>query len=170
MRDRVEPGGYTAPYVEDRFERAGRVLMALPWIGCYPAGLTCFWPEISGDVPRRWAVPPQYEITRMAETYDWVRLIADPDPARLIMIRRLVLMRSLVKPDSPQEEPDYKFSWRKLVRMTGLHRDTLITRWGEGIDRIVGRLNHPGLCARSGGRIGPDAAAVRRWLSVREIA
>ena len=170
MRGRPEPGGYTAGYVEDRLERAGRTLWALPWAGCFPAGLTCLWPEAGGGEPRRWSVPPAAAISMMGEAYDWVQLIADPDRERLIMMRRLVLMRSLVIPDSPDSAPRYVYSWRRLNAMLGLHRDTLRDRWGRGIDTIVIRLNRPGLCVRAGGRAGPGPNMVMDWIRGREIA
>jgi hypothetical protein len=170
MRSRPGPGGYTAGYVEDRLEKAGRTLVALPWAGCFPAGITCLWPEAGGGEPRRYAVPGSADISAMAESYDWIRLISDADADRLIMMRRLVLMRSLVVPDSPADKPRYCYTWRDLRRMTGLHSDTLKDRWGLGIDRITARLNQPGLCARAGGRIGPDAKAVMRWVLQREAA
>jgi len=76
-----DPGAYTAAYVEDRLE----------WAGCFPAGMTVFWPDISGREPRRYAVPTMAAITAMDEAYRWVGLITDPDPDRLVMIRSLVL-------------------------------------------------------------------------------
>jgi hypothetical protein len=168
MRRRPEPGGYTPGYVEARFEEAGRTLMALPWTGCFPCGLTCLWPEVADNAPRRYDVPLTRSITEMDETYRWISLITDPDPQQLMAMRRLVLMRSLIFPDSPASDPKYKYTWRALQRMTGLHRDTLMDRWGRGIDRIVGRMNRPGLCARSGGQIHPGPAIVAGWLRSRE--
>ena len=165
MRGRPEPGGYTAGYVKARFELAGRTLMALPWAGCFPAGITCLWPEVAGGEPRRYDVPATAAITQMDEAYRWIALISDADPERLIAMRKLVLCRSLVFPDKEPDDPErYKFSWRSLQRTTGLHRDTLIDRWGRGIDLIVGRLNRPGLCHRSGGKIWPGPTMVTGWL------
>jgi len=171
MRDRIEPGAYTAGYVERRLEDAGRTLAALPWAGCFPAGMRSYWPETGGGgEPRRFAVPKNSDISAMTEAYDWVSLITDSDPDRLVMTRRLVLMRSLVVPDSFDDRPRYIYSWRKLSDMLGLHRDTLQTRWGRGIDAIVGRLNRPGLCVRAGGQVGPGPAVARQWQRAREIA
>lgn len=162
MRDRKPaPGGYKADYVEARFEAAGRTLVALPWAGCFPAGITCLWPEAGGGELARWSVPDAAEISAMTECYHgWIPLISDADPLRLVMMRRLVLMRSLVMPDSPADSPRYVYSWRRLGKMTGLHADTLISRWGWGIDAITRRLNKPGLCRASGGKIGPSPEAV----------
>jgi hypothetical protein len=169
MRDWPEPGAFTASYVESRLEDAGRTLMALPWAGCFPAGITCLWPEAGGGEPRRYAVPTSAEITAMMRAFEWVALISDPDPDRLVMMRRLVLMRSLVEPDSPTVKPAYEHSWRKLCGMFGLHRETLQARWGRGIDTIVGRLNRPGLCVRAGGRVGPGPGVVTKWQRAREL-
>jgi hypothetical protein len=148
LRGRPDPGGYSAPYVEDRLERAGRTLLALPWAGCFPAGFTCLWPEVAGGASRRYAVPSISAVSAMDEAYRWITLITDPDPDRLVMIRSLVLRRSLVIPDSPEEKPEYCYRWRDLQRSTGLHRDTLRDRWGRGIDLIVGGLNRPAVYGR----------------------
>jgi hypothetical protein len=170
MRDRPEPGAYTAGYVESRLEDAGRTLMALPWAGCFPAGVSCLWPETGGGEARRYAVPTSAEVSAMGQAYDWIPLIADTDPERLVMMRRLVLMRSLVRPDSPIGHPVYVHSWRRLGAMLGLHRETLQTRWGRGIDAIVARLNRPGLCTRAGGRVGPGPDVAWSYLRAREMA
>jgi hypothetical protein len=154
MRDRPDVGGYTSGYVEERLEAAGRTLIALPWAGCFPAGMTCLWPEAGGGEPRRYAVPSSVAISAMSEAYDWMRLITDPDPGQLVMMRRLVLMRSLVLPDSEASKPVYMHTWRDLSRMFDLHRDTLQARWGRGIDAITRRLNRPAVCARLGAAFG----------------
>ena len=169
MRGRPEPGGYTAGYVEEEFERAGRTLLALPWAGCFPAGFTALWPEAGGGEPRRYDTPTTAAISRMDAAYRWIPLISAPDPEMLIQMRRLVLMRSLVFPDKADDDPKrYQFGWRKLQRMTGLHRDTLRDRWGRGIDLVVSRLNRPGLCAASGGKVWPGPRMVAGWLSAWE--
>ena len=144
LRRRPGVGGYTANDVEDRLEQAGRTLLALPWAGCFPAGLTCLWPEAGGGEARRYALPTAWAITEMDEAYRWIGLISDPDPDRLTMMRRLVLMRSLVIPDSPETQPGYRHKWSSLAQLFGLHRETLKTRWGRGIDLIVARLNSNG--------------------------
>jgi hypothetical protein len=171
MRSRPGPGGYTAGYVEDRFEKAGRTLLALPLAGVFPAGLTCLWPLVSSAEPRRYPVPTSADITLMDEAYTrWIPLIHHVEFDELMMMRQLVLLRSLVRPDSDAGKPIYLVSWRKLVRATGLHRDVLRARWGLGIDRIVARLNQPGLCAKSGGRIGPAADRISNWIRAADFA
>lgn len=149
MADRPNPGGFKAGYVEARFEEAGKTLLALPWAGCFPAGLRTLWPETSAsDVQRRYPIPSSQAISEMDEAYRWVGLVKDMEE------RRLVLMRSLVFPDSPKDRPRYVWSWRRLRSTTGLHTDTLQGRWGRGIDRIVAALNRPGFCVASGGPFG----------------
>jgi hypothetical protein len=114
-----------AKEVEARLAQAGRVLLALPHAGCFPAGFRTLWPGTAGAPGQAW-VPAPGEITAMDEAYRWAGLIDDVDE------RRLVLMRSLVRPCG-----GHVWSWRRLSRLTGLHRDTLMTVWGRGIDRIV---------------------------------
>jgi hypothetical protein len=134
----VRPQPVTAAYVEQRLEDAGRALMALPWAGCFPAGLRTLWPETGGGEPRRWDPPSARAITEMDEAFRWCEAIADADQ------RSLVLMRSLVWPDKADDDPRrYVWGWRRLRRTTGLHSDTLVARWGRGIDQIVRHLNHP---------------------------
>ena len=129
-------GRFNAAAVEERLSEAGRVLLALPWSGCFPAGFRCLWPDQGG--PSAWCrMPTACEITAMDEAYRWTSFIADQDE------RRLVLMRSLLLPDTASGRPHYVWTWRRLQRTTGLHRDTLKTRWGRGIDRIVRGLNAP---------------------------
>jgi hypothetical protein len=134
----------TQAEVEKRLSEAGRVLLALPWSGCFPAGFrSLFWPDQLGPAPGH-RVPTSHEITAMDEAYRWMAFIADQEE------RRLVLMRSLVLDDLPSGRPRYIWTWRRLRRLTGLHPDTLKNRWGRGIDRIVRGLR------------GPPAGASRR--------
>jgi len=90
----------------------------------------------------------------MDEAYRWTSFIADQDE------RRLVLMRSLLLPDTAGGRPCYVWTWRRLQKMTGLHRDTLKARWGRGIDRIVRGLNEPvrHSVARGSAGFSPDRA------------
>jgi hypothetical protein len=156
MPERPEPGRITAAYVEARLESAGRALMALPWAGCFPAGLRSLWPEVADNSPRRWDPPTSRAISDMDEAYRWCGLIADAEQ------RKLVLMRSLVWPDSPSDQPRYKYPWRELRRITGLHSDTLRVRWGRGIDTIVTRLNRGGQRLQQGGTPAAPFALGRR--------
>lgn len=155
MRERPAPGSYTAGYVETRLEDAGRTLLALPWAGCFPAGLKAIWGDSLPRDPPRWAQPTAMDITDMDEALRWPALIVREE------WRVLVQRRLLVVPDS--DPPRYVWSWRKLQRSSGLHPHTLQNRWGKGIDTIVARLNRPGLCAAAGGRFG---ATVRGRMAV----
>ena len=155
MRDSPRPGRVSAAEVEARMTDAGRVLLALPWTGCFPAGFRSFWDDETGGTRSRHPVPSSHQISLMDEAYRWTELIADQDE------RRLVLMRSLVLPASAFGTPRYVWSWRRLRRETGLHTDTLKKRWGRGIDRIVRALNRPGLCAASGGPIARSRLVVK---------
>jgi hypothetical protein len=129
-------GRVNATDVEDRLADAGRVLLTLPWSGCFPAGFRSLWPDQVG--PSSWRrMPTSREISAMDEAYRWTSFITDQDE------RRLVLMRSLIFEDAASGRPRYVWTWRRLRRTTGLHPDTLKTRWGRGIDRIVRGLNQP---------------------------
>lgn len=126
--------GFTEGEVEARLTDAGRVLLALPWAGCFPCGFRSLWPETEPSGSRR-RPPSAPQIDAMDEAYCWTSLIVDQDE------RRLVLMRSLVLPMSPHGTPRFVYSWRRLGRITGLHADTLKKRWGRGIGHIVTGLN-----------------------------
>jgi hypothetical protein len=161
MRNMPSVGDFTAGWVEATLEAAGRTLMALPWAGCFPAGERSLWPfPVAGDPGRRYPTPTSAAISDMDLVYGWVALIEQMEE------RRLVLMRSLVFPDSPPERPRYVFTWHRLRLITGLHSDTLKTRWGRGIDRMVTRLNRPGFCVAAGGKVGPSSRAVEKWMRV----
>jgi hypothetical protein len=136
MRDGPFVGRFNATDVEERLAEAGRVLLALPWSGCFPAGFRCLWPDQGGPSSRR-CMPTSREISAMDEAYRWTSFIADQDE------RRLVLMRSLIFEDAASGRVRFVWTWRRLRRTTGLHPDTLKARWGRGIDRIVRGLNEP---------------------------
>jgi hypothetical protein len=136
MRDGPFVGRCNATDVEERLAEAGRVLLTLPWSGCFPAGFRSLWPDQLGPSRQR-RMPTSREISAMDEAYRWTSFIADQDE------RRLVLMRSLIFEDTTSGRLRYVWTWRRLRRTTGLHPDTLKTRWGRGIDRIVRGLNQP---------------------------
>jgi len=133
MLDGPIAGRLNATDVEERLADAGRVLLALPWSGCFPAGYRALWPHQGGPSAGR-RMPTAREISAMDEAYRWTSFIADQDE------RRLVLMRSLIFEDA-EGRSRYVWTWRRLRRTTGLHSDTLKARWGRGIDRIVRGLN-----------------------------
>ncbi len=136
MRDGPFVPRVNATEVEERLAAAGRVLLALPWSGCFPAGFRSLWPDQGGSSAWR-RMPTSREISAMDEAYRWTSFIADQDE------RRLVLMRSLIFEDAASGRTRHVWTWRRLRRTTGLHPDTLKTRWGRGIDRIVRGLNPP---------------------------
>ena len=132
--ERLSSTHLNAASVELRLAEAGRVLLGLPWAGCFPIGFRSVWPLSAACAFRARPAPSSREISAMDEAYRWTAFISDPDE------RRLVLMRSLVLPDSPFGTPRHVWTWGRLRRATGLHPDTLKTRWGRGIDRIAHAL------------------------------
>ena len=52
MRDDGRQGRITEAEVEARLADAGRVLLALPWAGCFPCGFRTLWPETEASRPR----------------------------------------------------------------------------------------------------------------------
>ena len=146
MRGVHESGKVTEADVEQRLAEAGRVLLALPWAGCFPTGFRRFWPRMEGEISVRRRMPSPHEISAMDEAFCWTSFIPDVEE------RRLVLMRSLVLPPTPFGTPRHVWSWTRLRRTTGLHPDTLRKLHGRGLARIARRLNAP----------GPDGAKPRR--------
>ncbi len=82
----------TASEVENRLADAGQALLALPHAGCLPAGFRTLWLDAGESAARGDFLPSPAEISAMDEAYRWVGLLPDVDE------RRLVLMRSLVRP------------------------------------------------------------------------
>lgn len=150
MRDAIRRANYTEAEVETRLSDAGRVLLALPWAGCFPCGFRCPWPatETASAAQRR--PPTSSQIDAMDQAYGWTAHIRDQDE------RRLVLMRSLVLPPTDSGKPRYVWTWGRLRRATGLHPDTLQKRWRRGIRHIVYALNVPPEETRTG-----DSMALR---------
>jgi y4mF family transcriptional regulator len=121
----------TTSEVENRLAGAGQALLALPHAGCFPAGFRTLWPGSGETSARGDFLPSPAEISAMDEAYRWVGLLPDADE------RRLVLMRSLVRPGSAGAPRRYVWSWRRLRRTTGRHPDTLKAIWGRGIVRTA---------------------------------
>lgn len=144
MRDDAHRGNYTEVEIETRLADAGRVLLALPWAGCFPCGFRCPWPETETSLSVRRRPPTSSQIDAMDQAYAWTAHIRDQDE------RRLVLMRSLVLPASDPTKPRHVWSWGRLRRATGLHPDTLQKRWRRGIRHIVFALNAPPEAPRAG--------------------
>jgi hypothetical protein len=136
-----ERRGFTEQEVEARLAEAGRVLIALPWAGCFPCGFRSLWPA-SAPIERR-RPPSSMQIDAMDQAYAWTALIPDQEE------RRMVLMRSLMLPPSPSGKPRFVWTWGRLRRATGLHPDTLKKRHGAGIGRIVRALRIEPAAVRS---------------------
>lgn len=130
-------GAYSDREVEARLGEAGRVLLGLPWAGCFPGGFRCPWPDAQPTIAHRRRTPTSHQIDAMDEAYAWVALVLDVDE------RRLVLMRSLMLPPSRTGRERHVWTWGRLRRATGLHPDTLKKRHDRGIGRITFGLNHP---------------------------
>ena len=158
MRDDRRQGRITEAEVEARMAAAGRVLLALPWAGCFPCGFRTLWPETEPERPRH-PVPSSHQISAMDEAYRWTALIPEVDE------RRLVLMRSPVLPDSAFGTLRHVWSWGRLRRATGLHPDTLKKRWGRGIGRIVVGLNRPTPSTATGGSIAGSRSGMPGCLT-----
>ena len=152
MSERERRGGFTEQEVEARLAEAGRVLVALPWAGCFPCGFRSLWP-VSAPATERRRPPSSLQIDAMDQAYAWTALIRNQDE------RRVVLMRSLMLPPSPSGKPRYVWTWGRLRRATGLHPDTLKRRHAAGIGEIVQALKAaPAAAAGSiGSRSEPTA-------------
>ena len=161
MNQRPRPLRMTASEVESRLADAGQALLALPHAGCFPAGFCTLWPDAGGSAARGDFLPSPAEISAMDEAYRWVGLLPDVDE------RRLVLMRSLVRPGFPGGPRRYVWTWRRLCRTTGRHLDTLKAIWGRGIDRIARALNSADRRAPSDGRVAAGRYAGAAWLRDR---
>ena len=135
MRDDARRARYTEAEVEARLAAAGQVLLALPWVGCFPLGFRTLWSETETAASAPRLAPSSRQISEMDEAYRWTALIPQFEE------RRLVLMRSLVLAPSASGRPHHVWSWTRLRRLTGLHPDTLKKRWGRGIGNIVFALN-----------------------------
>lgn len=156
MRD-----AYDDALVMARLEDAGRTLMALQVPGCRPAGYRSGMPEIVRELTEaygwdgaelRTGPPSSSAIGRMDQALSWVGLL----PADRLAMRRIVLMRMLVNPVSDR----HVFSWRRMAAVLRCSHEA-VRGWHEvAIGMIVGRLNAPGFCAVSGGRVGPSAGVV----------
>ena len=161
MDQRPRPLRMTASEVEGRLADAGQALLALPHAGCFPAGFRTLWPDAGESAARGDFLPSPAEISAMDEAYRWVGLLPDVDE------RRLVLMRSLVRPGSPGAPRRYVWTWRRLRRTTGRHPDTLKAIWGRGIDRIARTLNSADRRPPSDGRFAGGRYTGASWLRDR---
>lgn len=145
---------FDAEFVIYRLEEAGKTLLALPKDG-YPAGWRSFWPEMVygaevayglDDLRPRGPAPSATNISRMDEAWCWLNLIragrSRPGAAELysphggVMLRRIVLMRSLVSPIVER----HLWSWRKIGKAIGANHESIKLWHAKGIDIIVEEL------------------------------
>ncbi len=77
-------GGFSEREVEARLNDAGRVLVALPWAGCFPCGFRCPWPATEDTKSARRPIPSSHQIDRMDQAYRWTALITDQDERRRV--------------------------------------------------------------------------------------
>lgn len=126
-----EPDQRTPEWLVATLEQAGRTLQSMPARGTRPSEYGNGWPDVVHDasVAYGWtadrirpAYPSARDIALMDEVYAWIGLI--PESQRLL--RRIVLLRSLVDPISDR----HRFSWRKVGSTLG-HDHKAAQRWHE---------------------------------------
>ena len=122
-------------FVVARLEEAGRTLLALPQRG-YSPGLRMNRLDIVQEAVEaygwsegriRLPVPPAQRITRMDESFAWLRLI----PEDRYVLRRIVGARALVSPYTDR----HLYPWRRLGTLLGADHKA-VQRWhaqGEGL-------------------------------------
>ena len=130
--DAIDPA-----FIVARLEEAGRTLLALPQRG-YSPGLRMNRLDIVQEAVEaygwsegriRLPVPPAQRITRMDESFAWLRLI----PEDRYVLRRIVGARALVSPYTDR----HLYPWRRLGALLGADHKA-VQRWhGEGVGLIV---------------------------------
>lgn len=129
-----------AAFVVARLEEAGRTLLALPGTGYSPKLRTSCLEivrtaaETYADPDRRIraAIPSSAQISRMDETYRWLKFI----PEDQYVLRRIVGARSLVHPVRDR----HLFPWRRLGAAIGADHKA-VQRWhAQGVSMIVSAL------------------------------
>ena len=130
--DAIDPA-----FIVARLEEAGRTLLALPQRG-YSPGLRMNRLDIVQEAVEaygwsegriRLPVPPAQRITRMDESFAWLRLI----PEDRYVLRRIVGARALVSPYTDR----HLYPWRRLGTLLGADHKA-VQRWhGEGVGLIV---------------------------------
>lgn len=141
----------TADELIDRLEQAGKTLIAWRTRGLFPASHRSAWPEhrqelvdiygaiIGSENPEEAAreiadqrlkarvQPTAAQLQDMDRCLDMVMLV---DAG---VRRRIVFARMLVDPITDR----HIASWRKLGRVTGLHKDTVQRYHNDGIEQIL---------------------------------
>ena len=158
---------HSSATVEAALYRAGRALLALDVGTVWPSGFRSSMPEMLreaivayGHVRATFRVSPpsSSEISAMDQACSWLGLL--PGDKHGVILRRVVGARMLVDPRT--DRPLY--SWRRLGAAIGCSHVHAKTLWLEATTAIARRLDAPGLCAASGGRVGPSRRVV--WSEV----
>lgn len=127
-----------------RLQEAGTALLCLPAHRCLPGGFGSGWPEVVHEVVEAYGYdrveirpssPDAATITRMDETFQWVTHI--PEAKRVL--RRLVLLRSLVHPVSDR----HLYSWRRAAALLRCSHTAAQVWHAQAIDMMVAGINRP---------------------------
>lgn len=138
-RDSAEaPAQFTREWLIDELERAGRTLQSLPARGTRPAEYGSAWPDVvhAAEASYGWTterarppVPSAQDIKRMDIVFGWVALI----PERQRVMRRIVMMRSLVDPVTDR----HLWSWRKIGTALGTAKTNAQYQHNRAIDILM---------------------------------
>lgn len=121
---------HTARTVEDRFEEAALTLRRLP-VTPGARGYGSSWPEVVQSAHTAYGyesarplriVPSAAAISRMHETFDWLRLV-EPEEARLVWLRAEGVR------------------WRHVCGRLACSRTTAWRRWVAALQTIANKLN-----------------------------
>lgn len=122
---------FTPTDIEARFEEAAQTLRRLPHTGYYPSMKTSSWPEIVQSVHTAYGydaarmpriTPTPQAITRMEETFEWLRWL-EPDDARIVWLR------------------GEGVRWKPICYRVGLSRSQAWRHWVAAMILIANRLN-----------------------------
>lgn len=121
---------YSAQDIEDRFDEAARTLRRVRVPGG-ARGYGSSWPEVVRSAHAAYGydearpmrlVPGPAAISRMEETFDWLRL-AEPEDARIIWLRAEGVR------------------WQQICIRAGCARATAWRRWVAALQTIANKLN-----------------------------
>jgi hypothetical protein len=121
---------YSARDIEERFEEAAQTLRRVRVLGG-ARGYGSSWPEVVRSAHAAYGydegrpmrlVPGPAAISRMEETFDWLRLV-EPEDARIIWLRAEGVR------------------WRQICIRAGCARATAWRRWVAALQTIANRLN-----------------------------
>lgn len=154
---------WTFDLVVTRLAEAGCTLLRLRVTGVRPAGFRSSMPRYVADLEDeacadtmpglRPSQPTAGEVTRMDQALEWVSMV----PPDMVAHRRIVHARCMT--NWATGRPVY--SWRAIARKLHIDNKTAKAWHDLAVSMIVLRLNRPGMCAASGGPVGPGPAATR---------